>query len=63
MTATIEKIARVRVAVAGDTVLLALDGLKEDVRIVADLPRGVVEQLTLDLLAAGFGPAARGGRA
>jgi hypothetical protein len=65
VSATIERISKIAVAVSteADRVLLSMDGLKEDVRIITDLPRAVAEKLTLDLIAGGFGPTQRGGRA
>lgn len=58
MSTTVERISEVMVApsVEADRVLIAMAGLKEDVRIVSDLPRAVAQKLTLDLIAAGFGP-------
>lgn len=62
MSVTVERICKVTVApsVDADRVLIAQDGLEEDVRIVSDLPRDVAQKLTLDLIAAGFGPGKRG---
>jgi hypothetical protein len=65
MSCTVERVQKITVAVSteADRVLLAMDGVKEDVRIITDLPRAIALQLTLDLIAAGFGPQQRGGRA
>lgn len=57
--AEIEKIQAIRVMTDDRDVALLMEGLKEDVRIVADLPREVAEKLTADLIAAGFATAAR----
>jgi hypothetical protein len=58
MSATVERIQSITVATSAeaDRVLLAMDGLKEDVKIIADLPRLQAQKLALDLIAAGFGP-------
>lgn len=62
-SATIEKIHAVRVATISEGgVMIALDG-QEDARIIAELPRDIATKLTMDLLAAGYGPTPRGGRA
>lgn len=63
MSATVETIQKVRVASTGEDVLIAMEGLKEGVRVVLDFPREIAEQLTRDLIAAGYGPSQRGGRA
>jgi hypothetical protein len=60
--AEVEKIASIRVMTDDRDVALMMEGLKEDVRIVCDLPREVAEKLTADLIAAGFATAVRGGR-
>jgi hypothetical protein len=63
VSATVEKIARIRVATTSEGVVLMMDGLAEDVRIVNDVPADLARQLCLDLIAAGYGPTQRGGRA
>ncbi|WP_398473086.1 hypothetical protein [Tardiphaga sp.] len=63
MSADYIKITQVRVTTDTHSAVLVLDGLKEDQHVVLDVPREVAHQLALDLIAAGFGPAQRGGHA
>lgn len=58
MSATVERVNSITVAVStdADRVLLSQEGVKEDVRVITDMPRAIAERLTLDLIAAGFGP-------
>ena len=63
MSVTAERIAKIRVATTRDGVVLMMDGVKEDVKVILDLDGEMTVQLTLDLIAAGFGPSRSGGRA
>lgn len=58
MSTTIERVNSIMVAVSvdADRVVLSQEGLKEDVRVITDMSRAIAQKLTLDLIAAGFGP-------
>lgn len=63
MSATVEKIATIRVTTGEATAVLMMTGLEEGVRIVCDLNADLATKLCRDLIAAGFGPTQRGGHA
>ncbi|KIZ39052.1 MULTISPECIES: hypothetical protein [Rhodopseudomonas] len=61
--ATAETLHRVRVAASRDGSVMIVGYGQEDAKIMLDCPEEIARQLTLDLIAAGYGPSQRGGQA